>query len=127
MRCRRERRPWCRGGDLGGGVERDEGGGNEGGGNGGGGWGGGGGSGGESGNGGVAAAGGGGGVTGRGGLEARVRAYGMPEEGVGGGGREAARSVRARNGSGSGFEPRRREGGQRASVWRVEMTVARRG
>lgn len=71
--------------------------------------------------------GGGGGVTGRGGLEARVRAYGMPEEGVGGGGREAARSVRARNGSGSGFEPRRREGGQRASVWRVEVTVARRG
>lgn len=71
VRCRRERRPWCRGGDLGGGVERDEGGGNEGGGNGGGGWGGGGGSGGESGNGGVAAAGGGGGVTGRGGLEAR--------------------------------------------------------
>lgn len=52
---------------------------------------------------------------------------GMPEEGVGGGGREAARSVRARNGSGSGFEPRRREGGQRASVWRVEVTVARRG
>ena len=118
MRCRRERRPWCRGGDLGGGVERDEGGGNEGGGNGGGGWGGGGGSGGESGNGGVAAA-------GRAGGEGE--SGGMPEEGVGGGGREAARSVRARNGSGSGFEPRRREGGQRASVWRVEVTVARRG
>ena len=56
-----------------------------------------------------------------------MRAGGMPEEGVGGGGLEAARSVRARNGSGSGFEPRRREGGQRASVWRVEVTVARRG
>lgn len=67
-------------------------------------------------------------MTGRGGLEARVRADDvMPEEGVSGGGREAARSVRARNGSGSGFEPRRREGGQRASVRRVEVTVARRG
>ena len=39
----------------------------------------------------------------------------------------AARRGRARNGSGSGVEPRRREGGQRASVGRVEVTVARRG